>query len=75
MLDLISVEPKKKQNVNSMNNTEKNSKNQGEILEHNVKFLLTHYEEMNGSLYESSTYKIKEIVSVMIGNSFSNFHS
>jgi len=74
MIDTISVKPEEKQNANNLKDKEKNSKNEGQILEHNVKFLLTHFEQMDDNVYKSSNYKIKEIVSLKLGNRFFDYH-
>jgi hypothetical protein len=72
MNDTYSVNTENKHIAKNLDNTEKNSKNEGLILENNVKFLLKHFEEINDYHFQSksSSYKIKEIVSLLIGNTY-----
>ena len=58
--------PEKKQNAYNVKDTEITPKTEGQILEQNVKFLLTHFEEFNEKLLNYSNYKIKEVMSLLI---------
>ncbi len=75
MLDPFSNKPEEIQKENIVIDREKISKiEEGHLLEHNMRFLLTHYEEMNYHLYKNPNYKVKEIVSLVLGKRFLDLH-